>query len=290
MTFNVKNMVRTAGTYLVAGLAMALLGCANPNREVLVSEAGETFYASRDVADHMMVLAAQEAVGGVHPRETMKDFFVEKCPEQLEKALAKTDKNKDGTITADELRKSGFSYIGVNEDETTESVIVNGKEYKFGRGVGDHFFIRFFGDSFGGKAAKELNDPRLTTGAVLFRMARRAANKDYNVDDNEWTAFREAMDTEYKAHPERKTSVMFMPSLRDVVYDKKTKEGYMADVYTVEGLRELALREEYGKLPNESKEPNPEILMKICQEANKDGDQIISRNEYLRVKSKFFKK
>jgi len=292
MDFKIKRMVEKAGTYLAAGLAMAMLGCTNPNKEVLVSEAGETFYANRDVAEHMWALAAQEAVGGARPRETIKDFFVEKCPKQLEKALAKADKNHDRTITADELRKSGFEYINQDEEtEPNESVNVNDRDYKFSRAVGDHLFIKLFRDSFGRKAVKELSDPELTTGAVLFRMARKAdTNRDYDVDGNEWDAFRKAMDEEYKIRPERKTSIMFMPSLKDVVYDKETKDGYMADAYTGEGLSELALVKQYGRLPKEPREPNTKILMGICQEANKDGDQIISRREYLGVKSRFFKK
>jgi hypothetical protein len=78
MKYDLKGMIRKAGQYVAIGLAAATLGCST-RREALVSEAGETYFADRNVADHMRILALEETIAGLDSRgilihEFSKDY------------------------------------------------------------------------------------------------------------------------------------------------------------------------------------------------------------------------
>jgi len=294
MDFNIKRMAGKAGTYLAAGLAIAMLGCTNPNREVLVSEAGETFYANRDVADHMMAWAANETYGGKNPRKGVIEFIAEATKGGFLNLLSEADKDKDGKITRRELREvSGFGYVDEKEDanKPLEEIKVGDKVYLAAPNIVDHLLVGAGSRDFGSRKdlkAKIFGEQAIT-GNILFRLARKAdTNGDYVVDANEFSKFDSLMKKEYVKTPNRRDCVMLIPSLRDVVYDEKTGEGYMANVFNANGLDELALISEYGKLPlDKSLKPNQEILLQVCRLAKKGKDlqdKEIGRNEYLGVK------
>lgn len=297
MKFDLKRMVGMAGTYLATGLAVALLGCSNPNKEALVSEAGETYYTDRNVSDHMMVLAAQEAVGGQNPRKGIVGYVLEECVEGLSKFLFEADKNGDGKLTAKELRNvEGLSYVGENEDdgEPLEEIKAKGKIYLVAPNIVDHLLAGVCSRYSGGKQKLKsgLCNEKTTIGSILFGMARKAdTNEDYQVSYEEYSEFKREMEREYAKNPDRKDSVMLIPSLVDVVFDRETKEGYMADVFTKRGINELALRKEYGKLPSDkSIKPNQKILLEIGRCADKDKDKEIGRDEYLAFKRKMIQR
>jgi hypothetical protein len=296
MTFNVKNMVRTAGTYLATGLALALLGCANPNREVLVSEAGETFYASRDVADHMITWAATEAYGGENPREGIVRYITENCANKLLEVLTRADKNKDSQITAGELRKlRGFAHISEKEDskQTLEKIEVNNKVYFATPSVVDHLLFGTCARYSGGRERLKsgLCNERNTIGSILTNMARDAdKNGDHYIDSDEFAEFNRTMKEEYEKNPKRKDSTILIPSLRDVVYDEETREGYLSDVFTKKAIEDLALKLEGKSRLDKSVKPSQKTLFDICRKANTDGDKEISRDEFLAYKRKMMQR